>query len=428
MRFVTDATWDRPGPEDAGRVVLAGSPLRVFRLTAAGAALCERIESGEDVGESSLVTRLIDAGAIHPQPRSSDATFTPADVTVITPQLGGTIRPQRHITVDDGSMPPIGGATIRLEPNRGPGAARNAGRTCATTPLIAFIDADVTFVDPQWLDRLLAHFTDPRVGLVAPRVVGDPTASLDLGKEPARIRAGSRVSYVPAAAIVVRSDAFDDIGGFDEALRFGEDVDFVWRLDQAGWRCRYEPGARVHHDPRSSVVARIRQQVGYGSSAAPLAQRHPRLLAPVHVNRWMAAAWSILGLGHPVIAVALAVANALGTSRRLPDVPRGLVARLTATSYLQGARQVARAVRRAWWPIAVAASLVSKRAQWITIAAIVADPRAAPTDVAYGWGMWREMMRRRTLRPIVPAISSWPPSGRRRPGAAPEHPRGETAR
>ena len=68
---------------------------------------------------------------------------------------------------------------------------------------------------------------------------------LDLGPEPARVRAGTRVSYVPAAAIVCRVDAIREIGGFDEALRFGEDVDLVWRLDAAGWRCRYEPVATV---------------------------------------------------------------------------------------------------------------------------------------------------------------------------------------
>ncbi len=338
---------------------------------------------------------------------------------MITPQLGGVAGADRDITVDDGSIPPVTGATIRLEANRGPGAARNAGRAPASTPLLAFVDADVTLPSDDWLTSLLPHFDDPRVGLVAPRVVGDPTASLDLGDEPARIRAGSRVSYVPAAAIVVRAEAFDDVGGFDEGLRFGEDVDLVWRLDQAGWRCRYEPCVTVDHTPRPDRPARLRQQVGYGSSAAPLARRHPRLLAPVRWNGWMAAAWTALGTGHPVTASALAIANAVSVAKALRDVPAPEIARLTATSYLATARQTAATVRRVWWPIGVAAALVSTRARWIVAAAALADPRAVPTDVAYGWGVWRGVVRHRTWAPLRPEISSWPPSRRPQGSSSP---------
>ncbi len=426
MRFRTDGTWNRTGA--AGRVVLAGSPLRVFRLTAAGAAVCASIESGCDIADSPLVIRLLDAGAIHPQPTADERTAARHDVTVITPQLGGTVRVDRDVTVDDGSVPPIDGATIRLDHNRGPGAARNAGRTHASTPLLAFVDADVSTPDPHWLDRLLPHFDDPRVGLVAPRVLGDPTASLDLGDEPARIRSGSRVSYVPAAAIVVRTSAFDDVGGFDEALRFGEDVDLVWRLDQAGWRCRYEPAVSVRHAPRSGWAARLRQQVGYGSSAAALAQRHPRSLAPIRLNRWMAAAWTALGTGHPAVASTMATLNATTVARSLPDVPTTDVVRLTAASYAASARQVAATIRRVWWPLALAACCVSKRARWVVIASIAAAPRSTPTDLAYGWGVWREVLRRRTWGPVVPELSSWPPAHRPRRAVAPGRPPAATVR
>ncbi len=417
MRFRTDSTWRRTGP--TGRVVLAGSPLRVFRLTAAGADVCAAIESGADVATTSLVERLLEAGAIHPRPHATDHTPPRTDVTVITPQLGGVAGADRDITVDDGSVPPIAGATIRLDRNRGPGAARNVGRTHASTPLLAFVDADVTLPSDDWLTSLLPHFDDPRVGLVAPRVVGDPTASLDLGVEPARIRAGSRVSYVPAAAIVVRASAFDDVGGFDEGLRFGEDVDLVWRLDQAGWRCRYEPCVTVDHTPRPDWPARLRQQIGYGSSAAALARRHPRLLAPVRWNGWMAATWTALGTGHPVTAAALMITNAVSVAKTLPDVPPAEIARLTASSYVATARQTAATVRRVWWPIAVVAALVSIRARWVIAASIAADPRAAPTDVAYGWGVWRGVVRRRTWAPLKPEISSWPPSRRPRRSRGP---------
>ncbi|HSM66601.1 MAG TPA: glycosyltransferase, partial [Ilumatobacteraceae bacterium] len=239
-----DGSWQR-----FGRTVIAGSPLRLFRVSAAGADVLDELEAGLDVPASSLLDRLLDAGAVHPvvdvaRPSSSTAER----VTVVTPQLRSAPSDRSvddgRITVDDGSIPPLAGAALRLATTQGPAAARNAGRALVDTELVAFVDADVVVTD-GWLDALLTHFDDPRVGLVAPRVTGEPGSPLDLGDEPARIRAGTRVSYVPGAALVVRAAAFDAVGGFDPTLRFGEDVDFVWRLDEAGWRCRYEPAATV---------------------------------------------------------------------------------------------------------------------------------------------------------------------------------------
>lgn len=412
MRYTTDATWDRP-TED-GRTLLAGSPLRVFRLTVEGSRVADALESERDVDDSVLVERLVDAGAIHPRPPSNGAVFGLDDVTIVTPQLGGEVRPGRDITVDDGSRPALVGATIRLDANCGPGAARNAGREAVTTSLIAFVDADVTLADPGWLDRVLPLFDDPRVGLVAPRVVGDPSSSLDLGPDPARIRAGSRVSYVPAAAIVVRGAAFDDVGGFDATLRVGEDVDFVWRLDQAGWRCRYEPRVTVHHAPRPTLGGRLRQQIGYGSSAAPLALRHPRAAAALRTNGWIAGGWAAVALGHPVVAVGLGAANVLAVSRILSQVPPRRIARLTVDTEIAATRQLATTIRRVWWPIALAACVVSRRARWVTFGAVALGSHTTPTDLAYGWGVWRGVLRHRTWRPLLPEIRSWAPRPRRR--------------
>ena len=60
MRFSVDRTWRRP---NAGDVVIAGSPIRAFRLTSAGRQVVDAIESGNDVPASAfnLVDRLVDA-------------------------------------------------------------------------------------------------------------------------------------------------------------------------------------------------------------------------------------------------------------------------------------------------------------------------------------------------------------------------------
>ena len=408
-RFVVDGSWQR-----FDRVLVAGSPLRIFRVTERGADTARRDRTrraGRPVAaRRPAARRRCDPPVVRRITRRSVAAPVSGprrDVTVVTPQLGGTVAGDGRIVIDDGSVPPLVGATLRLPVNRGPAAARQAARSFVDTALVAFVDADVDLPD-GWLEPLLDHFDDPQVGLVAPRVLGERGSPLDLGSAPARIRAGTRVSYVPGAAIVVRVEAFDSIGGFDERLRFGEDVDLVWRLDEQGWRCRYEPAATVWHRPRPGIVGRMRQHAGYGTSAAPLALRHPGALAPMRTNGWTAAAWALVLAGHPVAAVALAVGSAGALVPKLPDVPPASAFRLAMHGHLGAAQQLASAVRRVWWPLVAVGALGSKRIRWIAAASLLADVRAAPTDAAYGWGVWKGMIRHRTIAPIVPRLAAWP--------------------
>ncbi len=275
---------------------------------------------------------------------------------------------------------------------------------------MAFLDADVTTDDPAWFADLLWHFDDPRVGLVAPRVRGEIGSPIDLGDQPARIRAGTRVSYVPAAALVVRVDALDDIGGFDERLRFGEDVDLVWRLDEAGWRCRYEPAVIVRHRPRAGWRDWIGQRIGYGSSAAPLARRHPGALAPLRMSPWSLGAWLLAIVGRPALAGAVGGGSAVALIPKLPTVPGGAAFRLAALGNLRAGHQLARAIRRAWLPLVAIAALRSRAARRALFASLVAvdHPLEIVDDLAYCVGVWRSMWAERTAAPIVPDVRSWP--------------------
>ena len=149
--YTLDGSTHRPAGSE---VVIGGSPLRVFRLTAAGAGAYDRIAAGADIepgtGLDRLVDRLLDAGAIHPHPTSSP--FTPADVTVVVPALvlgsSSLIEIVRCcpgvaavIAVDDASDPPVqavdGARVLRLRTNAGPAVARNAGLGATSTPLIS---------------------------------------------------------------------------------------------------------------------------------------------------------------------------------------------------------------------------------------------------------------------------------------------------
>jgi mycofactocin system glycosyltransferase len=424
-------------------LVIAGSPLRFFRLSTGGAAVMEMALTGEQPDTEivqRLLARFVDAGALHPVP--DHGPFGPDDVTVVMPVNGRVPTAPaglRTIVVDDASAPPLGhvaGATvIRLDVNGGPGAARNAGLAQVTTPLVAFLDDDVLVGDMPaqgtgWLTPLLAHFADPTVALVAPRVTGAPGTGalaryeeghspLDLGAEPARIAAGTRVSYVPAAALLCRTDAVRALGGFAAELRVGEDVDLVWRLADAGHRCRYEPASVVAHRARERWAGWWQQRVGYGSSAAPLARRHPGALAPVRTSGWSIAVWLLAAARRPWLALAVAAGTVAALHRKLRDVPVAETARLVVLGHLGAGRQLAAACIRVWWPITAVAAVLSRRARWVALAAIAArvaaarSPIAIVDDVAYGTGVWSGARRERTMAPLAPEITTWPRPGER---------------
>lgn len=421
IRYQLDSSVQRHGT-----VVIGGSPLKLFRLTAAGAALVIRIANGDAVPASRLVDSLVNAGAIHPIPERQ--TWTEADVTVVVPTRGIPDHvPRGAILVDDGSDTPVAGATVRLDVNQGPGAARNTGLELVTTGLVAFVDADVELPD-DWLRPLLVHFDDERVGLVAPRVttVRSGTAiadyehdhsPLDLGRQPARIRAGSRVSYVPAAVLVCRTEAIRSIGGFDAGLRFGEDVDLVWRLDAAGWRCRYEPAAVVHHAPRSTWSGWVRQRISYGSSAAPLAKRHHGALAPVRMSPWSVATWLLAMTRRPWLGSLVGVGSAAALIKKLPDLPPAVSFRLAGLGNLHAGEQLASAIRRVWWPLVAIAALRSRIARRILLAATISvkRPLQLVDDLAYSIGVWKGIATERTVAPLLPHFISWPGRGLRSP-------------
>ena len=429
------------------RIVIGGSPLRLFRLSAGGRRVVEAIEQRRPTpaGHTKLTSRLIDAGAIHPTP--TDSPFTAADVTVVVPAYdavpGSSDGSSVTVVVDDGSEPPLasmpGRRLLRLPNNRGPAAARNAGLAEVTTPLVAFVDTDVE-LDDHWLDALLPHFTDPRVALVAPRVRSangqtvlaryESTRSpLDLGSEPAGVAAGSRVSYVPAAAVVARTDVLRGIGGFDEAMRCGEDVDLVWRLLEAGHRCRYEPASTVQHRPRATFAAWARQRMSYGRSAAVLDRKHPGAVAPLRMSGWSAAVWALVVARRPVSATAVAAGTTVALRRKLHDLPAQESLRLAGLGHLHAGRQVATTITRAWWPVALVLALVFRRTRSIVIAAATVPPlldwlagrtsldpvsyvalRVAD-DVAYGAGLWIGVIEHRRIGALTPRFTNWPGRG-----------------
>ena len=122
-------------------------------------------------------------------------------------------------------------------------------------------------------------------------------SSLDLGQREAPVVPYGTVSYVPSAAIICRRSVLNEVGGFDETLSSGEDVDLCWRFIEAGARLRYEPIALVAHDHRTQLREWFTRKAFYGSSAAPLSVRHPGKTAPLVISGWTLLVWILLAMG-----------------------------------------------------------------------------------------------------------------------------------
>ncbi|MDQ1745783.1 MAG: mycofactocin glycosyltransferase [Frankiaceae bacterium] len=392
---------------DGGRLLLGGSPRRVLRLTDRGAARARALLAGSavtDAVDAALVRRLLAAGFVHPVPPPPSPLG--GDVAVVVPAYGSqpVAAPPRAVVVDDGSPSPLAGATVRLPVNRGPAAARNAGLAATAAPIVAFVDSDVA-VSADTLGRLAAMLDDdPALGAVAPRILPAGTR-LDMGPRPGVVRPGARTPYVPSTVLVVRRIAVEAVGGFDESLRVGEDVDLVWRLAAAGWVVRYVPELEAVHQEPATRVARWDRSRRYGTAAGPLAGRHPA--APLSPRVPAVAAVLLAAAGRPLLASAALAGPVLPVARRLRSagIPPSRAAAVGTAAATGPAASAARWLVQLWSPVlGVLVIRAVRRRDPVALVALAAMlvRRDIVDEVAYGAGVWTGCFRARALRPLVP--------------------------
>ena len=454
-----------------GAALLGGSPTRLLRLAPAAQTMLNggRLEV-HDATSAQLARTLLDATIAHPRPLSGPSH---RDVTVVVPvrdnhsgleRLINSLRGLRVIIVDDGSATPVLESrfegmhcdvrVLRHDRSKGPAAARNAGLRVCETELVAFLDSDVV---PRrgWLEALLGHFCDPEVALVAPRIVAlNPSdsavaryeavrSSLDLGLREAPVVPFGTVSYVPSAAIICRRSTLIEIGGFDESLASGEDVDLCWRLNEAGARLRYEPIAMVAHDHRTELRKWFVRKRFYGGAAAPLAIRHPGKATPLVISGWTLVVWILAAIGSGLGYLASGVVAAI-TGRRISKSLSSVrtepmeVAAVAAQGLWSAALLLASAICRHYWPIALIAAVLSQRCRRVVLVAAVLDgvcdwiSRSGNgnvngnadddetkrvglctyfllkrlDDIAYGLGLWGGVLREHHAGALKPQIRS----------------------
>ena len=205
---------------------------------------------------------------------------------------------------EDGSLDVVADLPVRaiaLEENHGFAYGCNRGWELGSAPFVLFINPDARGNAATLLRLVSALREHADAGAVGPRITHED-GSLDLSQrrfprlrstyaqamflhrvlpraswvdevvhDPALYEHPRPVDWISGACLLVRREALERIGGWDEGFfMYGEDKDLCRRLWSAGYDVRYEPTASIVHiggasAPRASLVPTLAiSRIRYG--------------------------------------------------------------------------------------------------------------------------------------------------------------------
>jgi GT2 family glycosyltransferase len=177
--------------------------------------------------------------------------------------------------------------------NQGLSHARNTGAAVAKGEVFAYTDSDC-MADVDWLYYLIGtlvngdyagvggpNVTPPAKNWIQACVAGAPGG-------PSHVLLTDTIAeHIPGCNMAFYRWAFENIGGFDpEYHKAGDDVDFCWRLQQAGCAIAFSPTAIVWHYRRFTLRAFLKQQEGYGEAESLLRFKHLIFFGPTGAAKW----------------------------------------------------------------------------------------------------------------------------------------------
>ena len=213
------------------------------------------------------------------------------------------------IIVEDGSMIPCKDVCDKFagildlhyyyKDNSGPGQSRNYGAERANGEWLIVLDSDVVLPDgyvaainesltscDAWGGPDAAHpdFTPVQKAISYSMTSFFTTGGIRGGSSPlGGNKRGALDKFFPRSYNMgVRRDVWNQLGGFSK-MRFGEDIDFSYRIVEAGYKTALIPEAWVWHNRRTDFRKFFRQVFNSGIARINLTKRHPGTLKLVHL-------------------------------------------------------------------------------------------------------------------------------------------------
>lgn len=128
-------------------------------------------------------------------------------------------------------------------------------------------DTVVTYAQKRWLPMLLQHFRDPSVAAVG------PSSNMVMGFQNMLARTPAAVfttQFLIGFCMLLRRSALDEVGGVDESLPGGDDLDLSIRLRDKGYKLLVDKNVFVFHYGSTTgnrIHGTFQQQMGWNSPA-----------------------------------------------------------------------------------------------------------------------------------------------------------------
>jgi glycosyltransferase involved in cell wall biosynthesis len=214
-----------------------------------------------------------------------------------------TLKDFEVVIVEDGSQKPCKDVCDKyagildlhyyLKDNSGPGQSRNYGVERAQGEYVLILDSDVVLPE-----GFMANVEKELQGETAV-AWGGPDAAHPLFTPVQKAISYSMTSFFTTGGIRggkakldkfyprsfnmgIRRDVYQQLGGFSK-MRFGEDIDFSYRVVEAGHMPRLFPDAWVWHKRRTDFRKFFRQVYNSGIARINLEKRHPGTMKLVHL-------------------------------------------------------------------------------------------------------------------------------------------------
>lgn len=211
---------------------------------------------------------------------------------VIIVEDGSSLSSRSIVAEYDAKLPSVQYIEIT---NGGPSRARNIGASKATGDYLIFLDSDVV-LPPNYLKALEAKVmsegydafggpdkASPDFTPIQRAINYAMTSTLTTGGIRGGKAKGMETFKPRSFNLGCRRELYTHLGGFDERMRFGEDIDFSLRLIESGAKVGLIPEAWVYHKRRVDLRKFFKQVHNSGIARIHLEHRHPGSTKLVHL-------------------------------------------------------------------------------------------------------------------------------------------------